>query len=105
MLSRVGAVVASVLVVAVVAAILLFGMWQFGWFVAKQNQNQQNQMNHNSQQFQDGLVSQERDRLTGYDEALDAGQKTNIKNMFCTAYLDLTLPPNDLAQAHAHLCN
>lgn len=88
----------------VVLAIIIFGGWKLGWWFETQNVDLQNQVNHNSQPYQDGLIQQERDRLQGWDTATDPGQKKQISLTFCEVYPDITHPPADLAQRQAQVC-
>lgn len=92
-------VLASIAVVA-----LLVGCWFGYWALTKQAVSNQYDVNTNTQQYQAGLISQERDRVTAYDAATDESQKANIRSQFCTVYADLTKPPADLAAAHTRIC-
>jgi hypothetical protein len=76
---------------AIVACVVLaVGIWHLGWFVRKANVNQNYQVNVTSQEYQQSLVSQERDRLTGIQVADDPGQKKNLELTFCSVYANLT---------------
>lgn len=93
-------------VVGIIATVaVIVGLWFGGWALAGINQTKQYQVNTNSQQYQGGLVSQERDRVAGYDAAVDLGQKANIKQTFCTIFTDLKPPPDDLILAQSRICN
>lgn len=90
---------------ATLAAVLLcVGGWYGYWHLAKAGQNNRYDVNTHSQQYQAALVSQERDRVAGYDAATDPAQKQQIKATFCAVYLDLTQVPADLSAAHARIC-
>jgi hypothetical protein len=97
--------VALTIVATVAGLALLVGLWFGGWALAGLNQTKQYEVNTNSQQFQGGLVSQERDRVAGYDAAVDPAQKDNIKQTFCTVFADLKPAPEDLVLAQSRICN
>lgn len=90
--------------IILVAAVVLGG-WSAGWWFKEQNVGNQRDVNRNSQQYQDGLVSQQRSLVQGYDVAVDESQKKQISLRFCASYLNLVEPPNDLVQAEARICN
>lgn len=94
---------AAVVVAGAVVAAIMIGGWKLHWWAAKAAQNNQYQVNTSSQQYQSGLVSQERDRVQGWLNATDATQKSLIGSMFCATYLDLTQVPADLSQAAAEI--
>jgi len=79
--------------IAVVA--ILVGGWFGFWALARANQQQQ---------YQASLISQERDRVAGYDAAADGPQKEQIKSTFCAIYLTLKPAPEDLAAAYSRIC-
>ena len=83
---------------------LVVGLWFGGWALAGLNQTKQYQVNTNSQQYQGGLVSQERDRIAGWDAAVDGPQKAQIKTTFCQVYQDLKPAPDDLVTAYGRIC-
>ena len=97
------------IVLAIVGVIaggaLIVGLWFGGWALAGANQTKQYQVNTNSQQFQGGLVSQERDRIAAYDAAVDGAQKQQIKTTFCQVFQDLKPAPDDLVTANSRICN
>jgi nitrogen fixation-related uncharacterized protein len=88
--------------IAVVA--ILVGGWFGFWALARANQQQQYQVNTDGQQYQASLISQERDRVAGYDAAADGPQKEQIKSTFCAIYLTLKPAPEDLAAAYSRIC-
>ncbi len=94
----------NVVLAAVAAAAVLVAMWFGYWALTKQSVANQYDVNTNTQQYQAGLIGQERDRVTAYDAATDDAQKNNIKTTFCTVYADLTKPPADLQSAHTRIC-
>jgi Tfp pilus assembly protein PilX len=96
--------VTSTILIAVTVAALLTGAWFGYWALAKRSVANQYDINTNTQQYQAGLISQERDRVTAYDTATDDAQKNNIKTTFCAVYAELTKPPADLASAHDRIC-
>jgi hypothetical protein len=87
-----------------VAVAVLIGAWFGYWALARQGQTNRYNVNVNNQQYQSGLVSQERDRVSGYDTATDGPQKDQIRQTFCQVYLDLNPAPADLVAAHARIC-
>jgi hypothetical protein len=89
----------------IVAAAVLAGLWFEGWALAGQAQSNRYGVNTNSQQYQAGLVAQERDRIAGYDVAVDVAQKAQIKVTFCQVYSDLKPAPDDLISASARICS
>lgn len=103
-----GPSVGKVVLLSFVGLILLVaiavGGWEGGWWLNKANANKQYQVNINTQQYQAGLISQERDNVIGWQSATDSGQKDIIKNTFCTMYLNLTQPPADLVFANSKIC-
>lgn len=96
MIRIIGAIVAFFLLIAVFTAM--------GWQIYRYNLDQQNQANHTSQQYQDGLIAAERDRVQGYDTATNDGQKKQIALTFCAAYQSINHPPVDLVAAQSRLC-
>lgn len=96
---------ALVIVLSVIVGIaLIVGAWFGYWALARANQTQQYGVNTDGQQYQAGLISQERDRVTAYNVATDPGQKKSIADQFCAVYLDLTKPPTDLVAAYDDIC-
>lgn len=89
-------------VILVVA--LAIGGWFGYWALAQENQTQRYKVNTNGQQYQSGLVSQQRDRIAGYDIATNPAQKAQIKTTFCQVYMDLNPAPADLVAANARIC-
>jgi hypothetical protein len=104
---------------ALIVAGIIVGGWKLHWWLAQSNQDHQYKVNTHGPQYQAGLVSQERDRVVGYDQlttaiasSKDAGVKTadtaqrdDIKTSFCQVYTDLTQAPTDIALAHGRICN
>jgi len=72
------------------------GCWFGYWALAKKSTSNQYDVNTHNQQYQAGLVSQERDRVQAYDTAVDPAQKQQIKLTFCQVYPNLSPPPADL---------
>jgi hypothetical protein len=102
-----GSVSRNVLLAAV--AVLLFvalciAAWFGYWALKETNVDKQYKVNTNTQQYQAGLISQERDAVMGWNTAVDPGQKDLIKTTFCTQYLNLTQPPADLVFAQSKIC-
>lgn len=97
----------ALLVVAaavVLVAVCIFG-WKGYWALAERGQTNRYNVNTHSQQYQAGLVAQERDRIQGYDTASDEAQKKQIAMTFCQVYPDLNPAPDDLVAAHARICS
>jgi hypothetical protein len=98
----------KVTALSVVGLLLLVGIvvggWQLGWWLNKANANKQYEVNTHTQQYQAGLISQERDDVIGWEQATDANQRDLIKGQFCTIYLNLTQPPADLVFANSKIC-
>lgn len=95
----------ALLAALIVAAVIVFGGWRLGWWFKQQDIGLQRDVNVNSQQYQDGLISQERDRVQAYDAAVDGAQKEQLKSTFCAVYLNIVQPPVDLSQANARICS
>lgn len=96
----IGVIVAVFLAVVAIAV----GGWFGYWALAKAGQSERYNVNTHSQQYQAGLVSQERDRVLAYDTATDEAQKAQIRATFCAAYTQLDPPTPDLADAHIRIC-
>jgi uncharacterized protein YxeA len=79
-------------------------LWGGGWAIYKANLDQQNQANHTSQQYQDGLIAQVRDKVQGYDIATDPGQKKQLSLTICALIPTINLLPADLADAKTRIC-
>lgn len=94
----------TVALAAVTVVVLLVGGWFGYWALARQATSNQYDVNTHNQQYQSGLISQERDRVQAYDIATDPGQKQQIKLTFCQVYPNLTPPPADLVEAHTRIC-
>lgn len=99
-MKQVMAWIAAGLAVIVIAV----GIWFGYWWIAKASQSQRYDVNTHSQQYQAGLVAQERDLITGYDAATDPAQKAQIRSQFCATYLQLNPPTPDLVLAHDRIC-
>jgi uncharacterized membrane protein affecting hemolysin expression len=66
--------------------------------------NKQREINHNSQQYQDSLIVQERNAVTAINTANSDEQKQFFTDQFCAQYVDIIQPPSDLMIAHGKLC-
>lgn len=95
-------VIATILMIVIIGGVIIGG-WQLGWWMRAQSVQKQNSINHNSQNYQDGLIAQERDRANGYDIAT-GGQQVTIRQQFCSVYGDIVSPPQDLIAAHSRIC-
>lgn len=88
----------------VVAAAVVLGGWQAGWWFRGQNVNREYQVNTHSQGYVQAQVDHARNLAVGYDASNDPGQKAVLKGQFCAIYLDLgQQPPADLVTAAAHV--
>lgn len=85
--------------------VLLVGGWYAYWAIARAATSNRYDVNTNTQQYQAGLISQERDRIAGYMAATDTAQKQQIAAQFCAVYPSLKPPPPDLVTASANLCH
>lgn len=99
-----GGFAALVLGLVVVVA-LAVGGYSLYWHVAKQNVRNQYDVNTNTQQYQAGLISEERNLSLEWTRAEDPGQKQAIADQFCQVYPNLTPAPADLVTAHAGMCS
>lgn len=94
-----------VAILGVIVAIgVIVGLWFGGWALAEANQTAQYKVNTNGQQYQSGLVSQERDRIAAFDIATVPAQKEQIRTTFCQVFPTLKPAPEDLVQANARIC-
>jgi hypothetical protein len=94
----------TVALVAATAVALMTACWFGYWALDRQATSNRYSNDTHNQQYQSGLVSQERDRVQGYDTATDPAQKQQIKATFCQVYPTLDQPPADLVSAHARIC-
>lgn len=94
----------TVILAAVTAVALMAACWFGYWALAKKSTENNYDVNTHNQQYQAGLISQERDRVAAFDVATDAAQKQQIKIAFCQVYPNLSPPPADLVEAHARIC-
>jgi len=83
---------------------LIFGGWYAYWAIARASTSNRYDVNTHNQQYQAGLVAQERDLVQGYDAAQDPAQKSQIKQQFCSIYQSVNPPPSDLVSAASRLC-
>lgn len=91
--------------VGLLVTAVIVGCWFGYWFIAKKIQSNRYDVNTHSQQYQAGLISQERDRVTAYDRAVDEAQRQAIADAFCAEYDQLDPPTADLLRAHARICS
>lgn len=89
-----------IVVAAVVVAMYLGGFW-----VSKDATNRQYQVNVNTQQYQAGLVAQERDLARGIATTDSEGLKKNLGMQFCSIFPNLTIVPADIQDVHDQICN
>lgn len=95
---------AAIILAAVATVLLAVGGWFGYWALAKAGQSARYNVNTHNQQYQAGLISAERDRVTGYDAATDEAQKNQIRSTFCAVYSQLDPPTPDLVDAHTRIC-
>lgn len=95
-----GIVAAVVLVIA-----LAIGAWFGYWALTRENTEQRYKVNTGTQQYQSGLIAQQRDRALAYDQTANPDQQAAIAAQFCQIALTLSQPPADLTQAAARICN
>jgi hypothetical protein len=88
-----------------VSVVLIIGGWYAYWGLTKASTANRYDVNTHGQQYQSGLISQERDRVSGYLAATDPAQKRAIADQFCAVYASLDPAPADLAAQHATICN
>jgi hypothetical protein len=96
-----GKVLAAVLITLVV----VIGGWYAYWSLSKTAADNRYDVNTRTQQYQQGLIDAERDRVSGYDDTTSPAQREAIAKQFCAVYAELTQPPPDLGVAHDRLCN
>lgn len=94
------AVLGGILVVVGIAV----GGWQLHWYLAKSAVGHQYDVNTGTQQYQAGLISQERNLSLDWNRAVDPSQKQAIADQFCAVYPNLTPAPADLVTAHVSIC-
>jgi hypothetical protein len=80
------------------------GAWFLYWELALKGADNRYEVNTKTQQYQSALVQAQRNRVAGWDMAVDEAQKKNIAQTFCTMQLDLTQVPADLAAAQTRIC-
>jgi hypothetical protein len=100
-----GLAAALVFVVGAALFVLLcIGAYQGYWYLAKKNTQNQYDVNTGTQQYQAGLISQERDLVIGWNRSPDTGQKAAMADQFCAIYSQVHPVPADLAVAHSTMC-
>lgn len=87
---------AAVFIAAVLVIALGVGGWSLYWWTQQHGIENRYEVNTHSQQFQSGLISQERDRAQAFGVATDPGQRAQIKAQFCQVYPDITPAPADI---------
>lgn len=90
--------------VAVIVIAILVGLWFGGWALYKANVEKKYEVNTGTQQYQAGLISQQRDRVAAYDATDNEAQKRNIATAFCAVHSELTKVPDDLQVAYGRIC-
>lgn len=87
---------AAVLLAGILVIALVVGGWSLYWWTQQHGIENRYEVNTHSQQFQSGLISQERDRAQAYGVATDPGQRAQIKATFCQVFPDLSPAPADI---------
>lgn len=95
-----GTIVGLLLVVG-----LAVGAWKGGWWINKQSQTNQYNINVHSQAGQETAIAKARDYATQINAADNAGQKAVLSRTFCQTYLDIDNPPSDLQADYGQFCN
>lgn len=75
------------------------------WWLAKDTTQRRYDTNTQTQQYQAGLISQERNLSLDWNRAIDPGQRQAIADQFCQVYPTLNPAPADLVTVHASICN
>lgn len=99
-----GKAIGAVVTAFVIFALIILIGWRVGWWFRTADVQMQRDTNVQSQQYQDGLISQERDRIQAYDTSDDSAQKKQLQMTFCSTYENLVKPPADIQSAHARIC-
>jgi flagellar basal body-associated protein FliL len=102
-MSRINVALISILAALVVVG-LAVGGWFLYWHLAKAGQANRYEVNVGTQQYQAGLIQQERDRVIAYNIATDPGQKKAIADQFCAIFPSIVPAPTDLVSANASIC-
>lgn len=97
--------IGGILAVIVVVALIAIGGWKLHWWMAKATVQNQYVVNTQTQQYQAGLISQERDNVLAWNKAVDPGQKQAISDQFCAIFQSLSPAPADLVSARSNICN
>jgi hypothetical protein len=74
------------------------------WWVARSSTARRYDVNTGTQQYQAGLISQERNLSLDWGKAVAPGQKQAIADQFCQVYPSLKPPPADLVTSHVTIC-
>lgn len=93
-------------IVAAIAGLAIVCVLAYGgyWWLAKDTTEKRYDVNTGTQQYQNSLIQQNRDRVADIDRTLDPGQKAALTQQFCAIQLTITPPPADLVAASARLC-
>jgi hypothetical protein len=83
---------------------LVIGCWFGYWAIARKSVSNQYDVNTHNQQYQAGLIAQERDLAQGWNAATDPAQRSQISQQFCAIYDQLKPPTADLTAAYSHIC-
>ena len=101
-----------------IAAVIAMILWKGFWWVDKHGTDNQYQIDRSSTQYQQGIVSRERDAIKAYDidakslasnpdpafQEATSAQQADVKSTFCSEYSTLTIVPADIGNAHARIC-
>lgn len=98
-------VVGAAVLTAGTLAGLGYGSYELYWHVAKANVAHQYDVNTGTQQFQSGLIAQERNLTIAWHKATDPAQKSAIADQFCAVFQNVQPAPADLVVANTSICN
>jgi hypothetical protein len=89
--------IVAIMITAIIGSFLAW------WFFGAAMQSKQYEINTHNQQYQAGLIAQERDRAQAWSVATDSGQKELLRSTFCAVYPSLEPAPADLVAANAQM--
>lgn len=89
----------------VAVVVIGWALWHGLWAANRSAVQHTYEINRDSQQFQAGLISQERNLSLDWNRAIDPGQKRAIADQFCQIYPNLQPATADLASVHDSICN
>ncbi len=92
--------------IAMIGIVLVIAVGGYGayWWLAKDTTEKRYEVNTGTQQYQSGLIAQERNLALDYSRAVDPGQKQAIADQFCAIFPNIKPAPTDLATAASTIC-